>query len=62
MPNQFEIIEIESDTGVLVRTGEDRVLFKAGATGYFDDGTNFRITVEDGIITAIEDSITGGHS
>ena len=32
------------------------------ASGWFDDGTNFRITVTNGIITAIEDSSGAGHS
>jgi len=31
-------------------------------TGWFDDGTNFRVTVTNGIITAIEDSSGAGHS
>jgi len=33
-----------------------------GISGWFDDGTNFRITVKNGIITAIDDSVGGGHS
>lgn len=32
------------------------------ATGWFDDGANFRVTVTQGRITAIEDSSGGGHS
>ena len=35
---------------------------KDGVSGWFDDGTNFRITVVDGVITAIGDSVLGGHS
>lgn len=31
-------------------------------TGWFDDGTNFRVTVTNGIITAIGDSSGAGHS
>lgn len=34
----------------------------AGVTGWFDDGTNFRVTVTNGIITAIADSSGAGHS
>lgn len=41
---------------------EDESKIDAGVSGWFDDGTNFRITVENGIITAIEDSTAGGHS
>ena len=44
-----------------VKTNTDKI--EAGvSTGWFDDGTNFRITVTDGIITAIEDSSGAGHS
>jgi hypothetical protein len=32
------------------------------SSGWFDDGTNFRVTVTNGIITAIGDSSGGGHS
>ncbi len=32
------------------------------STGWFDDGTNFRVTVTNGIITAIDDSSGAGHS
>lgn len=35
---------------------------KDGVSGNFDDGTNFKITVVDGVITEIEDSVSGGHS
>ena len=31
-------------------------------TGWFDDGANFRVTVTNGIITAINDSSGAGHS
>ena len=34
----------------------------AGVSGWVDDGTNFRVTVTNGIITAIDDSTAGGHS
>lgn len=44
----FEVMEKKVDAGV--------------ATGWFDDGTNFRITVTNGIITAISDSSGAGHS
>jgi hypothetical protein len=33
-----------------------------GDSGYFDDGTNFRVTVVNGIITNIANSSAGGHS
>lgn len=33
-----------------------------GATGHVDDGTNFRITITNGLVTAIGDSVSGGHS
>ena len=32
------------------------------AAGWFDDGVNFRVTVTNGIITAIGDSSGAGHS
>lgn len=35
---------------------------KDGVSGWFDDGSNFRITVVDGVITNIGDSVLGGHS
>jgi len=47
------------------RTGDNRVNFVNvlnEISGWFDDGTNFRITVVNGLITAIEDSTAGGHS
>lgn len=44
-----------------VKSIEDKV--NAGVeSGWFDDGSNFRITVTNGIITAIEDSSGAGHS
>jgi hypothetical protein len=33
-----------------------------GVSGWFDDGANFRVTVTNGLITAIADSSAGGHS
>lgn len=33
-----------------------------GATGWFDDGVNFRITVTNGIITNIGTTVSGGYS
>jgi hypothetical protein len=33
----------------------------AGVTGFFDDGTNFRITVTEGLITTIGASVSGGY-
>jgi len=33
-----------------------------GATGWFDDGANFRVTVKNGIITNIAASVAGGFS
>ncbi len=33
-----------------------------GSTGWFDDGTNFRITVTEGLITTIGASVSGGYS
>lgn len=32
----------------------------AGHTGWFDDGVNFRVTVTNGVITSIGNSIAGG--
>lgn len=31
-------------------------------SGWFDDGVNFRVTVVDGIITAVDNSTGGGHN
>ncbi len=42
---------LDSGPGTLVRW-----------TGWFDDGANFRITVVDGIITAVANSTAGGHN
>ena len=33
----------------------------AGVTGFFDDGTNFRINVTEGLITTIGASVSGGY-
>ena len=68
MPNkeQFDNIEIDAEDGYLQRIGLKKVQFNDpfsdGASGWFDDGANFRITVVNGLITAIEDSTAGGHS
>lgn len=37
-------------------------ILKNGITGWVDDGTNFRLTFTNGIITAVGDSTSGGHS
>jgi DNA-dependent RNA polymerase auxiliary subunit epsilon len=34
----------------------------AGWSGWFDDGTNFRVTVTKGLITAVDNSTAGGHN
>jgi hypothetical protein len=34
----------------------------AGVSGWFDDGSNFRVTIKNGIITAVGNSISGGYS
>jgi hypothetical protein len=34
----------------------------SGATGWFDDGTNFRVTVTNGIVTNIGATVSGGYS
>jgi len=34
----------------------------SGWSGWFDDGTNFRVTVTNGIITAVNNTVSGGHS
>lgn len=39
---------------------EDRL--KNGASGWFDDGTNFRITTTEGVVTGIANSSGAGHS
>lgn len=36
--------------------------FADGVSGWFDDGTNFRVTVVSGLITNIEGSVSGGYS
>ena len=33
-----------------------------GASGWFDDGTNFRVTVTNGLITNIGATVSGGYS
>lgn len=33
-----------------------------GWSGYFDDGANFRITVENGIIISVSASVAGGYA
>ncbi len=33
----------------------------AGVTGFFDDGTNFRINVTEGLVTTIGASVSGGY-
>ena len=33
----------------------------SGATGWFDDGNNFRITIKNGIITDINTTVSGGY-
>lgn len=63
---QFTKIEIEVDEGYLQRQGEDKVIFKnplaGGISGWVDDGTNFRLTFTNGLITAVANSTAGGHS
>lgn len=39
---------------------EDKL--KNGINGWFDDGTNFRVTTTEGVVTGIADSSGGGHS
>ncbi|TSA28625.1 hypothetical protein D4R71_00540 [bacterium] len=34
----------------------------SGWSGWFDDGTNFRVTVTNGIVTAVGNSVAGGHN
>lgn len=36
--------------------------FTGAVSGYVDDGVNFRLTITNGIITAIGDSSGAGHS
>jgi hypothetical protein len=43
-------------------TGNISADANVGVSGWFDDGTNFRITVVKGIITAIDNTSGGGHS
>jgi len=45
------------DLGFSSASGES-----VGWSGWFDDGTNFRVTVKSGIITDVSDSDTAGHS
>lgn len=56
------IAEVEADNGILRFEGENRATFMKGITGYVDDGTFFRLTFTNGIITAVSNSIAGGHS
>lgn len=42
--------------GLSSSTGES-----VGWSGWFDDGVNFRITIESGIITDVSDSSAAGH-
>ena len=48
--------------GDLDVTGSYKANGTAGWSGWFDDGTNFRVTVTNGIITAVTDSVSGGHN
>ena len=41
---------------------DGNAFFDGGATGYFDDGTNFRVTVSGGLVTNIGASVAGGFS
>jgi hypothetical protein len=75
-PKDFlENLEIEADNAVLIKSGKRFLWSKAittdesstpilnnGISGWVDDGTNFRLTFTNGIITAIGNSESGGHS
>lgn len=49
-------------SGVIDAVGGFSVNGSAGWSGWFDDGVNFRVTVSNGIITAVGNSIAGGHN
>jgi hypothetical protein len=51
---------IQLTTSGVVVDGELHVA--SAATGWFDDGVNFRATVTDGIITNIGTTVSGGYS
>jgi len=51
------------DKGGVNRDHDARYLVKsAGWSGWFDDGTNFRVTVVNGQITNVANSTAGGHN
>ena len=55
--------QVTNEMGVQHRHYRNDLLkLDGGATGWFDDGANFRITVTNGIITAIGNTVAGGHS
>ena len=45
-----------------LNNGTGTVIMQGGWTGWFDDGTNFRMTVRDGMIIAVDNSTAGGHN
>lgn len=50
--------DVSASGNVIAASGE----FVNGATGWFDDGANFRVYVSGGIITEIGNTVAGGHS
>lgn len=52
---------VEVLTGQGGPSAHSAILRGEGTTGYFDDGVNFRVTVENGIVTDIQDSQAAGH-
>lgn len=49
------LIDISTRISYIDLTGD------VGYSGYYDDGTNFRTTVTNGVITDVSDSTSGGH-
>ena len=57
--NVYGDLDVDDDLNV---KGTYKANGTSGWSGWFDDGANFRVTVTNGIITAVTDSVSGGHN
>jgi len=53
---------LKSNNTNYLDNGTGTITIQGGWSGWVDDGINFRITVVDGIITAVNNSTGGGHN
>jgi hypothetical protein len=51
-----------SDSEMTTISGDIIAAVESSVSGWFDDGTNFRVTFVNGIITNVEATVSGGYS